>query len=164
MTDIKEIKAAALAVTGWKLDHAWLDTSEDESSAVVGHIDEDGNEYAVITVDCDQYFQGQDSLPLAKYYAQANPPAVLELITRLEAAEKEVSRLEWIISLHPAIDSSVIGQKSVLAEWLDIKLGEPVAWACVTEEGDCEQIDYGTESPLPGDAGFFPLFKKPELK
>lgn len=40
-----------------------------------------------------KYFQGQDSLPLAKYYAQANPSAVLELIERLETAEKQVGSL-----------------------------------------------------------------------
>ena len=89
--NIEKIKAAALAVTGWKLNHAWLDTSEDESVAVVGHIDEDGNEYAVITVDCDQYFAGRDSLPLAKFYAKANPSAVLQLIERLEAAERDAA-------------------------------------------------------------------------
>ena len=94
--NIEKIKAAALAVCSWKLGTAWLDASEDESAAVVGHIDEDGNEYAVITVDCDQYFQGQDSLPLAKYYAQANPSAVLELIERLEAAERDAERYRFI--------------------------------------------------------------------
>ena len=152
---IEKIKAAALAATQGE----WRTTDRGDA----GRLD-------VVALLESEVFK--DRLTLARgvgkqnatYIAAANPSAVLELITRLEAAEKEVSRLEWIISLHPAIDSSVIGQKSVLAEWLDIKLGEPVAWACVTEEGDCEQIDYGTESPLPGDAGFFPLFKKPELK
>ena len=94
--NIEKIKAAALAVTGWKLNHAWLDTSEDESVAVVGHIDEDGNEYAVITVDCDQYFAGRDSLPLAKFYAKANPSAVLQLIERLEAAEQDAERYRFL--------------------------------------------------------------------
>ena len=40
-----------------------------------------------------------------------HPKLVIELIDRLEAAEKEVSRLEWIISLHPSIDPSVIAIK-----------------------------------------------------
>lgn len=35
---------------------------------------------------------------------------------------------------------------------------EPVAWVCVNEDGECEQIDYGSESPLPGDDGFIPLY------
>ena len=91
MNDLNKIKAAALAVCSWKLGTAWLDTSEDESAAVVGHIDEEGNEYPVITVDCDLYFQGQDSMPLAKYYAEANPSAVIELIERLEAAERDAA-------------------------------------------------------------------------
>lgn len=35
---------------------------------------------------------------------------------------------------------------------------EPVAWVCVNEDGECEQIDYGSESPLPGDDWFIPLY------
>lgn len=35
---------------------------------------------------------------------------------------------------------------------------EPVAWVCVNEDGECVQIDYGSESPLPGYDGFIPLY------
>ena len=39
------------------------------------------------TIDCDQYYQGQDSLKLARFYAAANPVAVLNLILRIEELE-----------------------------------------------------------------------------
>jgi len=32
-------------------------------------------------------------------------------IEKIKAAEKEVSRLKWIIGLHPAIDPTVISMK-----------------------------------------------------
>ena len=82
--DIAELKRLTEAVTGWSnCSQAWLDTSEDVAAAVVGHIDEDGNTYPVITVDCEQYYSG-DSIVLAHFYAAANPAVVLELIAELE--------------------------------------------------------------------------------
>ena len=78
--NINELEELAKAVPGWSnCNKAWLDTSEDVSAAVVGHINEDGECYPVITVDCDQYYSG-DSLNLAKFYAAANQSAILELI------------------------------------------------------------------------------------
>ena len=86
--DLDALEAAALAAKGWSsCDKAWLDTSEDEPVDVVGHIDEEGNTYPVAVVDCGQYFHGQDSKKLAKFYAASNPAVVLELIRRLRAAE-----------------------------------------------------------------------------
>lgn len=41
---------------------------------------------------------------------------------------------------------------------------KPVAWVCINEDGECEQIDFGTESPLPGDEGFVPLYLHPAPK
>ena len=65
MLDLEKMKSAAQSVNGWSnCNQAWLDTSEDESVAVVGHISEDGDTYPVATIDCDQYYAGQDSLPL----------------------------------------------------------------------------------------------------
>ena len=94
MLDLEKMKSAAQSVNGWSnCNQAWLDTSEDESVAVVGHISEDGDTYPVATIDCDQYYAGQDSLPLAKFYAEANPSAVLELIKRLEKAERQRDEL-----------------------------------------------------------------------
>lgn len=86
--DIQELKTLAQDVTGWSnCSQAWLDSSEDEPAAVVGHIDDDGNEYAVATVDCDQYYAGGDSIKLARFYAAANPDTVLRLINRIEQLE-----------------------------------------------------------------------------
>ena len=90
MIDINELRALTQAVSGWSnCNHAWLDTSEDVAAAVVGHIDESGETYPVATIDCDQYYAAHQSLPLAKFYAAANPAAISELLDRLEAAEKE---------------------------------------------------------------------------
>ena len=83
--DIAKLKTLASEVKGWRnCNTAWFDTSEDTIAAVVGHIDEDGNESPVATIDCDQYYAAQDSIKLARFYAAANPAAVLALIERLE--------------------------------------------------------------------------------
>lgn len=93
--DMQKLKEAASAVLGWSsCDKAWLDTSEDESAAVFGHIDEDGNTYPVATIDCDQYYQGQDSLKLARFYAAANPAKVLYLITEIEQLRAQNAALK----------------------------------------------------------------------
>lgn len=90
MIDINELRALTQAVSGWSnCNHAWLDTSEDVAAAVVGHIDESGETYPVATIDCDQYYAAHQSLPLAKFYAAANPATISELLGRLEAAESE---------------------------------------------------------------------------
>lgn len=94
MIDIDSLKRVAKAVNQWSnCNKAWLDTSEDDSCAVVGHIDDDGNCYAVATIDCDQYYAGQDSLPLAKFYANSNPAIILELIECLESSDKQRDEL-----------------------------------------------------------------------
>lgn len=93
--NINELEELAKAVPGWSnCNKAWLDTSEDVSAAVVGHINEDGECYPVITVDCDQYYSG-DSLNLAKFYAAANPSAIRELIS---AYRESVAALRAMVS------------------------------------------------------------------
>jgi hypothetical protein len=88
--DTKELRRLAQAVSGWSnCNQAWLDQSEDVPAAAVGQIDEDGNIYPIATIDCDQYYAAHQSLPLAKFYAAANPAVISELLDRLEAAEKE---------------------------------------------------------------------------
>lgn len=92
--ELEELKRLAEVVKGWSnCNKAWLDTSEDESAAVVGHINEDGCAHPVATIDCDQYYAGQDSLPLAKFIAAANPSAILDLLRQLEEAQGENERL-----------------------------------------------------------------------
>jgi len=95
MIDINELRRLAQAVIGWGCcNQAWLDQSEDTPAAVVGHINEDGETYPVVTVDCDQYSAAGQSLPLGKFYAAANPAVINELLHRLEAAEKERDALQ----------------------------------------------------------------------
>lgn len=89
--ELQKLKALAEEVKQWSNCHdAWLDTSEDDPAAVVGHIDEDGNTYPVATIDCDQYYEGQDSIKLARFYAAANPETVLRLIALIEASNATV--------------------------------------------------------------------------
>ena len=93
--NINELEQLAKAVPGWSnCNKAWLDTSEDVSAAVVGHINEDGECYPVITVDCDQYYSG-DSLNLAKFYAAANQSAILELIAAYREAVAALDAVLW---------------------------------------------------------------------
>lgn len=82
---LEKLKTLAQDVTQWSnCDSAWLDQSEDEPAAVVGHINEDGETYPVATIDCDQYYAASDSLKLAKFYAAANPDTVLKLVRTVE--------------------------------------------------------------------------------
>ena len=68
--ELKKLKAMAEEVKGWSnCNQAWLDHSEDEPAAVVGHIGEGGETYPVAVIDCDQYYAAQDSLKLAQFYA-----------------------------------------------------------------------------------------------
>ena len=83
--ELKKLKAMAEEVKGWSnCNQAWLDHSEDEPAAVVGHIGEGGETYPVAVIDCDQYYAAQDSLKLAQFYAAANPEMVLRLIAMIE--------------------------------------------------------------------------------
>lgn len=92
MIDTKELRRLAQAVSGWgNCNQTWLDQSEDVPAVVVGHIGEDGETYPVVTIDCDQYYAADQSLPLGKFYTAANPAAVIEILDRLEAAEKAVA-------------------------------------------------------------------------
>jgi len=82
--NLQKLKALAEDVKGWSnCNQAWLDCSEDDTAAVVGHIDEDGYEYPVATVDCDQYDAATDSIKLARFYAAANPETILAMIAAI---------------------------------------------------------------------------------
>lgn len=87
--ELEKLKALAEEVKGWSnCNQAWVDVSEDTPAVVVGHINEDGETFPVVTVDCDQYYEAQDSIKLARFYAAANPAAVLGLIERLGEAPR----------------------------------------------------------------------------
>lgn len=79
-----ELKRLAEKVKGWSsCNAAWSIVDEDDPeylTAAIGAIGEDGEEYPVAIVDCDNYFAGSDSLHLANFYAAANPQSVLEII------------------------------------------------------------------------------------
>jgi hypothetical protein len=92
---MSDLKLLAEAVAGWgNCTEAWLDTSEDDAAAVVGHIDEDGNTYPVMAINCEQYYADHDSMKLAKFYAAANPNAVLQLVTLIEAQAAQIDVMQ----------------------------------------------------------------------
>lgn len=89
------LRELALAVAGWgNCNMAWLDNSEDNPAAVVGHINEDGEAYPVATVNCDQYYAGEDSLKLAKFYAAFNPADSLAFLESYEELLAALKRIE----------------------------------------------------------------------
>jgi len=95
---INKLKTLAVEVMQWSnCNKAWLDQSKDEPDAVVGHIDDDGNCYPVATIDCDQYYAGQDSMKLARFYAAANPETVLRMIAMIDDAQKLLVREQLIV-------------------------------------------------------------------
>ena len=125
--DLNALEATAQRVTGWKnCNAAWLDTSEDESAAVVGSIDEDGRTFPVATIDCDQYYAGEDSLPLAKFYAAANPATVLELVRMVKQRDELLAALELCYDhcrlYYPGVESNNVGE-SVSATIASVKGG-----------------------------------------
>lgn len=142
----KELRRLAQAVSEWSnCNQAWLDQSEDDPAAVVGYIDEDGITYPVATIDCDQYYAAHHSLPLAKFYAAANPAVVSELLDRLEAAEKKRDEFKRECFGH-------ISDNSLLrAKVKEMEQQEPVAFALysgwarkavyLSEIDACEQRD-----------------------
>lgn len=85
-----ELKALAEGMDGWpnkaafQCDDVWF----------VGAIDEDENLYPVIEIQTEQYDAFDASEPMAKYYAAANPPAILELLAERDAllAERDALR------------------------------------------------------------------------
>lgn len=145
--NIEELERLAIAVKDWRCDRSWMDTSEDEPAFVVGTIDEDGNEYPVITVDCEQYFSG-DSKKLADFYACANPDAVLSLIARLKSAEAE--------------------RDALAAKLAELEGQEPAAWMleCPTMTGDTgwllswSRSGAGVCNRLQGDQSEKPLYAR----
>lgn len=125
--DLAAIKRAAEEVKDWSnCNQAWLDTSEDVSAAVVGHIDEDGNTYPVATIDCDQYYAGGDSIKLARHYAAAKPDVVLELIRRLEEAEELAKLYKYLRDApgmnHPYVVDGSEHMQSLAGHDLDIAI------------------------------------------
>lgn len=170
MIDTNELRRLTQAVSGWSnCNQAWLDQSEDVPAAVVGHIDEDGNTYPVATIDCDQYYAAHQSLPLAKFYAAANPAAITELLDRLEAAEKDVAIKEEVIDSLAAVvkrldaqcDAAEKERGTLRAKIEQMEKQRPVASIYIDGKGEREFDDWKCDLPtgrsllyaLPGAKG-----------
>ena len=143
MIDTKELRRLAQAVSGWSsCNQAWLDQSEDVPAAVVGHIDEDGNTYPIATIDCDQYYAANQSLPLAKFYAAANPAAISELLDRLEEAEKERGSAMMLVDrLALALNTSNHERDALRAKIAEMERQEPVAEWLPLDSGEDTRRD-----------------------
>lgn len=120
--DFQKLKEQAESLRGWfNTTDAWLDTSEDSACAVVGHISDEGACYPVAVVDCDQYDAPSDSMKLAKFYASANPKAILVLIAAYEALQKEnealIQKLETAAFNHFSAQESIEALRKELDEF-----------------------------------------------
>lgn len=76
-----ELKKLAAAASGWKLDE--FRQSEDDKEAgvaLVGGKYEDGEFAEVMTIDTGLYYQDDKAIELARFYAAANPAAILKLL------------------------------------------------------------------------------------
>ena len=85
-----ELKALAEGMDGWPNKAAF----ECDDAWCVGAIDEDENLYPVIEIQTEQYDAFDASEPMAKYYAAANPPAILELLAERDALLAERDELK----------------------------------------------------------------------
>lgn len=162
--DTNELRRLAQAVSGWSsCNQAWLDQSEDVPAATVGHIDEDGNTYPIATVDCDQYYAAHQSLPLAKFYAAANPATVAELLDRLEAAERErdeCNRRRLEAADHFAAQTALMKEKydALRAKIAEMERQEPVGWLLDGEFYEVRQMSlYKDNEPLQGQTALYAL-------
>lgn len=95
--DKERLRVLAEAVKGWgKHQGAWA--SDDPGVAHFGAIDpEDDRRMEVGTVDTGNYYRDQDALPLAEFYAAADPTTVLTLLSENAAIAAEVERLRGYI-------------------------------------------------------------------
>ncbi|WP_085696324.1 hypothetical protein [Pseudomonas sp. B26(2017)] len=82
--DYTELKASALAMKGWdNMSSCWPAEGE-PADWQVGRLDEDDNQYPILTVDTAEYGQPEAAPVVARYYAAAHPEAVLGLIQEVE--------------------------------------------------------------------------------
>jgi len=83
-----DLRALAEAVNGWSsCNEAWPH-AEHFDVAVVGGIT-DGEQYPVSQIEADNYGTDGESLKLARFYAAANPGAVLALLDRIAELQAE---------------------------------------------------------------------------
>ena len=88
MSNYEKLKELAEATKGWdNLKSCWPEETEDgdlEVNWFVGAVTEDDDKYPVLEVNTAQYDALEDAGRLARYYAAANPSAVLALIAENE--------------------------------------------------------------------------------
>ena len=103
MTDpVQQIKDALEKYpSGWEnLTESWVldETNEDfvEAQAVVGAVTQEDFRAGVIFVDTGNYYQPKHAKPIANFIAACNATAIRTLLERLEAAEKDAARLDFI--------------------------------------------------------------------
>lgn len=93
MSDYSKLKELAEATKGWdNLKSCWPEETEDgdlEVNWFVGAVTEDDDKYPVLEVNTAQYDALEDAGRLARYYAAANPSAVLALIAENERLERK---------------------------------------------------------------------------
>lgn len=89
-TDHTELRALAEAVKDWSnCNQAWPHPDPDiEGIAIMGAIDEDGNRHELAVIDAGTYGFADVSIKLARFYAAANPNAVLALLERIAELER----------------------------------------------------------------------------
>lgn len=117
MSNYEKLKELAEATKDWdNLKSCWPEETEDgdlEVNWFVGAVTEDDDKYPVLEVNTAQYDAFEDAGRLARYYAAANPAAVLALI-----AENE--RLKTLRSV----------TERDLAQELEVWRHGPSCWNC----------------------------------
>lgn len=99
--ELEKLESLALAVQDWSLTRAWLDP-EDEGVSHVGGDTGDDDPLLVMTLDTGDYFQPQDALPLASFYAAVSPQAVLDLIAQIKDLEKRLALQTRVVESYEA--------------------------------------------------------------
>ena len=119
MIDINELRRLAQAATPgpWQFWHGWVAANIDNDGGVVvaERPTQSGGKYQA-KVDAN-----------FKFIAAANPATVIELLDRLEAAEKDIALKERIIdSLGSALNVVVKERDDLLARIREMERQEPV--------------------------------------
>lgn len=119
----------------------------------------------------------------ATHVATANPSAVLELTTRLRAAEQKIAEqaavIERLLSSIKALQGNSCGDyadeicaealaiptdsKKILADWLDSVLREPSAYQSKRDPNFVTTLTNTAKQWESSGFGIDPLFKKPEI-
>lgn len=111
MSNYEKLKELAEATKGWdNLKSCWPEETEDgdlEVNWFVGAVTEDDDKYPVLEVNTAQYDALEDAGRLARYYAAANPSAVLALIAENEEY-KAVAEQPASLNAVPATEYAVL--------------------------------------------------------